>query len=516
MKLSSLLFLAESTLASGCDPVLADGAKINGVELPESMMDGAVLDYNKCVYPVNMQLPWLDANLWCQKNIPTLPCGEHCKGRLVSFHTLTQQTTVQTFIHQEFGQNGANDPLYWAWWIGLRQHCSDCAFEWNDLSPLDYTNWRPGEPNNAGSGEDCVQAYDDETFGWNDDGCGKLFKFICEVYTEQYHVPPDPWLPEGLPTTRGCKNGWMKFGGGCFRLFGTREDKANNIPQQSWHNANAQCQQMWPGASLAVMPNIHYQWFATSLLAETSEKTWIGMHSEAQDRQFHWVDRTQVTFANWAPGEPNGPNVGLDEGVVEMYPWTKIYSGNTIYSGEWNDLNANENRAYLCSHGAVAGETGGTDAQCPDGWSSNRHFCYKAFMDPKNFDDSEADCRQQAANEGFKAQQGSLVSIVDEYEFNLARALLYPAFDVFNNHGDGQSERPAWWIGLTAYKATKENGWIGAGDIIYAWNDNFPFSATYWSANQPNEKNVGELTHNNVNYTSHQNQHRNLARHVSS
>ena len=76
------------------------------------------------------------------------------------------------------------------------------------------------------------------------------------------------------------------------------------------------------------------------------------MQNEAQDRQFHWVDRTQVsnltckslddnfqvTFANWAPGEPNGPSVGLDENVVEMYPWTKIYGGNTIYSGEWNDL----------------------------------------------------------------------------------------------------------------------------------------------------------------------------------
>ena len=63
---------------------------------------------------------------------------------------------------------------------------------------------------------------------------------------------------------------------------------------------------------------------------------------------------------------------------------------------------ANENRAYLCSHAAVATETGGTDSQCPDGWTSNRHFCYKTFMDPKNFEDSETDCQNQAANNGFK------------------------------------------------------------------------------------------------------------------
>ena len=99
-----------------------------------------------------------------------------------------------------------------------------------------------------------------------------------------------------------------------------------------------------------------------------------------------------------------------------MYPWTKIYGGITNYAGEWNDLSgkfrkkaqkgytilAYENRAYLCSHAAVATETGGTDSQCPDGWTSNRHFCYKTFMDPKNFEDSETDCQNQAANNGFK------------------------------------------------------------------------------------------------------------------
>merc|ERR1712131_60500 len=182
-------FLVQSAFAAGCDPVLADGSKIYGVELPESMIDNTVKDYNKCVYPVNLQTGWLEANLWCQQNIPTQSCGEHCKGRLVSIHTKTQSDTIQKFIHTTFGQN--DEPMYWAWWIGLRQHCSDCAFEWNDLSPLDYTNWREGEPNDAGEGEDCVQIFDDELFGWNDDSCDKHFKFICEVYTDAYRAPPD-------------------------------------------------------------------------------------------------------------------------------------------------------------------------------------------------------------------------------------------------------------------------------------------------------------------------------------
>ena len=53
-----------------------------------------------------------------------------------------------------------------------------------------------------------------------------------------------------------------------------------------------------------------------------------------------------------------------------------------------------------------------------------------------------------------KGKNGELMSIVDEYEFNLARALLYPDLDVFGQL-DGNNEMPGPWIGLTAYKATK-------------------------------------------------------------
>ena len=64
------------------------------------------------------------------------------------------------------------------YWMGLRQHCAACEFEWSDLSPVtvqqyfkvfiakflkikssellmkvDYTAWFDSEPNNSGDGE---------------------------------------------------------------------------------------------------------------------------------------------------------------------------------------------------------------------------------------------------------------------------------------------------------------------------------------------------------------------------
>ena len=46
---------------------------------------------------------------------------------------------------------------------------------------LDFYNWAPGEPNNAG-GEDCVHTTDElHNFGmWNDNSCNNHYNYICK------------------------------------------------------------------------------------------------------------------------------------------------------------------------------------------------------------------------------------------------------------------------------------------------------------------------------------------------
>ncbi|XP_071847171.1 uncharacterized protein [Apostichopus japonicus] len=69
-------------------------------------------------------------------------------------------------------------------WLGLHDRHSEGVWEWIDSSPLEYTNWRVGEPNNVGE-EDCaVLHYDDAS--WNDQPCGNSViknsnRFICSV-----------------------------------------------------------------------------------------------------------------------------------------------------------------------------------------------------------------------------------------------------------------------------------------------------------------------------------------------
>lgn len=58
-------------------------------------------------------------------------------------------------------------------WIGLNDELVEGTFVWYDQSPVTYTNWAPGEPNNSGGNEDCVQIYPTGSYpgSWNDLPC---------------------------------------------------------------------------------------------------------------------------------------------------------------------------------------------------------------------------------------------------------------------------------------------------------------------------------------------------------
>ncbi|WKY06620.1 hypothetical protein Q1695_006644 [Nippostrongylus brasiliensis] len=71
-------------------------------------------------------------------------------------------------------------------WIGLEK--IDGKFQWLDGSPVDYTNWGPGEPNNYRGEESCTQfsqltlSYGSmDPRGWNDYYCFEEIRgYACE------------------------------------------------------------------------------------------------------------------------------------------------------------------------------------------------------------------------------------------------------------------------------------------------------------------------------------------------
>ncbi|XP_022082062.1 secretory phospholipase A2 receptor-like [Acanthaster planci] len=67
-------------------------------------------------------------------------------------------------------------------WIGLHDQSNEGNFEWLDNTPLDFTNWNTGEPNDYGNGEDCVHLRTDELQAgtWNDQACDVSYGYICK------------------------------------------------------------------------------------------------------------------------------------------------------------------------------------------------------------------------------------------------------------------------------------------------------------------------------------------------
>ncbi|XP_070539251.1 perlucin-like protein [Ptychodera flava] len=65
-------------------------------------------------------------------------------------------------------------------WIGLTDIDVEGKWVWADGSPLKYSNWNHGEPNNAGGIEDCAHFWSSLDGRWNDYPCSARLGFICE------------------------------------------------------------------------------------------------------------------------------------------------------------------------------------------------------------------------------------------------------------------------------------------------------------------------------------------------
>eukprot|EP00964_Phaeocystis_antarctica_P153339 scaffold121577_cov30-Phaeocystis_antarctica.AAC.1 len=91
-------------------------------------------------------------------------------------------------------------------WMGGTDAASEGTWVWSPSNtPLSYTNWCqtacPGtngnEPNDYGSGEDCMQLR--STGAWNDNNCAKTLKYVCQTACPVPPLPP-PQLPPSPPS----------------------------------------------------------------------------------------------------------------------------------------------------------------------------------------------------------------------------------------------------------------------------------------------------------------------------
>uniref|UniRef100_A0A9J8DJE6 C-type lectin domain-containing protein n=1 Tax=Cyprinus carpio carpio TaxID=630221 RepID=A0A9J8DJE6_CYPCA len=130
---------------------------------------GYITWYSSCYKLVSEPKTWEEAQQACVKE----------GGNLASVDMSYDQAFISAAVQQ-----GKTDA-----WIGLRRLAgsdsykwSDDGWGWTDLTSLGFTNWAPGEPNEAFHDgdvgkENCVEMYHDGT--WNDNNCVQKRGFVC-------------------------------------------------------------------------------------------------------------------------------------------------------------------------------------------------------------------------------------------------------------------------------------------------------------------------------------------------
>lgn len=186
-------------------------------------------------------------------------------------------------------------------WLGLvRAVDGQNQWRWDTGVMLTGTGtWNPGEPNDSGGAEDCVEATG-MTGGWNDLGCGQTRAALCERPT---------WSLD--PATNRA-----------YRVFYALRTHAESI---------GDCAAI--GAHLVTITSAAEQAFVAALVGRDA---WIGAFQGVGEGTWFWSTGERFDYTNWGPNQPD--DSGGNEDCAQLVGAT----------GAWNDRNCTARLPAVC------------------------------------------------------------------------------------------------------------------------------------------------------------------------
>ncbi|XP_077980176.1 C-type mannose receptor 2-like [Glandiceps talaboti] len=230
-----------------------------------------------------------------------------CEGKEGSLATInSDDETLFVYIFSEDAYN---------LWIGANNITSDGNWQWQDGSPVSYSNWVSRELN-VSTGENCGHLLGDAK--WNAEDCQTKLGFLCQ----QYHAP--------IPIDTGCKAGWESFKDHCYFV--------STAATHRYAKAQKACEKT--DSHLVIINNAGEQSFIEGLLIELTHNVWIGLNDIQKEGKWKWEDGSKLSkkkYSNWHTGEPN--NGGGNEDCAHI---------NINENYEWNDIACTTKFGYIC------------------------------------------------------------------------------------------------------------------------------------------------------------------------
>ncbi|NUN14146.1 MAG: CotH kinase family protein [Myxococcales bacterium] len=224
-----------------------------------------------------------------------------------------------------------------SYWIGLTDIAVEGKFVWNNGAPVTYTNWAPGEPNNANN-EDCVQTVGN--YQWNDIGCTVSLVYMCE----EPCTNTTDFDQDGVTACQGdCDDQDPETYAGAKDLcgdmknqdcVGTADDDPlcgeNCGPVSFGTFAGLVCKQavtQEQAKEICTQYDMQLAWFDSlaeqfaaraimTFVIGKEDSNWIGLTDLDTEGSYVWQDGLPIGYVGWKGGQPAVPNADTDDCVA--------------------------------------------------------------------------------------------------------------------------------------------------------------------------------------------------------
>uniref|UniRef100_A0A914PM20 C-type lectin domain-containing protein n=1 Tax=Panagrolaimus davidi TaxID=227884 RepID=A0A914PM20_9BILA len=248
-----------------------------------SCPNGSLEWQTNCFFFNNNTIGFASAEIECVQN----------GGHLVSIHDVFTNTLLAQQGGIYFHESTITD-----FWIGLNNMMPSGNWTWMDGTPLDFTDWAPGEPKNV-TGNNCATLSINDGY-WRSENCFKTKPYICKVDKSFYEPSTTPitTTTSGYPAFVQCPYPFAYFQPthSCYGVGSL------TVPS-NWSVAEQYC--LGYGGHLASIHSVQEINFLASYLYVSSTQYWTGAFSNDGGKTWKWSDETPWDYNPWAGQYPN-------------------------------------------------------------------------------------------------------------------------------------------------------------------------------------------------------------------